>query len=117
PDDVPLQPLIERMALDARVESVQAVNLFRVLAHDDPLYRLQPTATLWHLDELHRFATGRNVRVAAIDSGVELDHPDLRGRVVLARNFVDTRVGVAEWHGTAVAGIIGARADNTVGIV
>jgi len=117
PEDLPLGPLIERMALDARVESVQAVNLFRVLAHDDPLYRLQPTATLWHLDELHRVATGRNVRVAAIDSGVELDHPDLRGRVVLARNFVDTRVGVAEWHGTAVAGIIGARADNTVGIV
>ena len=117
PENLPLGPLIERMALDARVESVQAVNLFRVLAHDDPLYHLQPTAGLWHLDELHRVATGKNVRVAAIDSGVELDHPDLSGRVVLARNFVDTRDGVAERHGTAVAGIIGARADNSVGIV
>ena len=117
PENLPLEPLIERMALDARVESVQAVNLFRVLAHDDPLYRLQPTAGLWHLDELHRVATGKNVRVAAIDSGVELDHPDLGGRVVLARNFVDARDGVAELHGTAVAGIIGARADNSVGIV
>lgn len=117
PEDVPLQPLIDRMSLDARVESVQLVNMFRVLAHDDPLYRLQPTATLWHLDELHRMATGRNVRVAAIDSGVELDHPDLRGRIVVARNFVDSREAVAELHGTAVAGIIGARADNSVGIV
>jgi hypothetical protein len=117
PEDLPLGPLIERMTLDARVESVQAVNLFRVLGHDDALYRLQPTATLWHLDELHRVATGKNVRVAAIDSGVELDHPDLSGRVVLARNFVDARDGVAERHGTAVAGIIGARADNSVGIV
>ena len=117
PEDLPLQPLIERMSLDARVESVQAVNLFRVLAHDDPLYRLQPTSTLWHLDELHLVATGRNVRVAAIDSGVELDHPDLRGRIALARNFVDSREAVAELHGTAVAGIIGARADNSVGIV
>jgi hypothetical protein len=117
PENLPLQPLIERMALDARVESVQVVNLFRVLAHDDPLYRLQPTATLWHLDELHRVATGRNVRVAAIDSGVELDHPDLRGRISIARNFVDSREAVSEFHGTAVAGIIGARADNSVGIV
>ncbi len=117
PDDVALQPLVDRIALDARVESVQAVNLFRVLAHDDPLYRLQPTATAWHLDELHRVATGRNVRIAAIDSGVELDHPDLRGRILLARNFVDGREGVAEMHGTAVVGIIGARADNSVGIV
>ena len=55
--------------------------------------------------------------MAAIDSGVEVDHPDLRGRIVLARNFVDTREAVAELHGTAVAGIIGARADNSVGIV
>jgi len=117
PEDLPLQPLIERMSNDARVESVQAMNLFRVLAHDDPLYRLQPTAGLWHLDELHRVATGRNVRVAAIDSAVEVDHPDLRGRIVLARNFVDARDAVAEVHGTAVAGIIGARADNSVGIV
>ena len=117
PEDLPLQPLIERIALDSRVESVQAVNSFRVLARDDPLYRLQPTATLWHLDELHRVATGRNVRVAAIDSGVELQHPDLRGRIALARNFVDGRGAVAELHGTAVVGIIGARADNNVGIV
>ena len=79
--------------------------------------RLQPTAGLWHLDELHRVATGKNVRVAAIDSGVELDHPDLNGRVALARNFVDARDWVAERHGTAIAGIIGARADNGVGIV
>jgi len=117
PDDVPLQPVIDRMALDARVESVQAVNFFRVLGHDDPLYRLQPTATAWHLDELHRVATGRDVRIAAIDSGVELDHPDLRGRILFARNFVDAREGVGEMHGTAVVGIIGARADNGVGIV
>jgi hypothetical protein len=117
PESLPLEPLIERMSLDARVESVQTVNVFRVLSHDDPLYPLQPTARLWRLDELHRVSTGKNVRVAAIDSGVELDHPDLIGRFVLARNFVDARDSVAELHGTAVAGIIGARADNRVGIV
>ena len=44
PESLPLEPLIERMSQDARVESVQAVNLFRVLSHDDPLYPLQPTA-------------------------------------------------------------------------
>jgi len=117
PENLPLESLIESMAADSRVESVQAVNLFRVLSHDDPLFPLQPTAARWHLDELHHVATGKNVRVAAIDSGVELDHPDLRGRIVVARNFVDTRDSVAELHGTAVAGIIGAGADNSIGIV
>jgi subtilisin family serine protease len=34
----------------------------------------------------------------------------------VARNLVDGRVDVAEFHGTAVAGVIAARADNGVGI-
>lgn len=109
-------PLVEEMSMDARVESVQSMKLFHVLSHDDPLYPLQPTAGVWHLEELHRVATGRFVRVAEIDSGVEVDHPDLRGRVAIERNFVDGRSAVAESHGTAVAGIIGARADDGIGI-
>jgi subtilisin family serine protease len=116
PPNVALDRIVEAMAHDARVESIQRMNLFRVLGHDDPLYPLQPAKAQWHLDELHAFATGRNVRVAAIDSGVDVDHPDLRGRVALARNFVDARPAVAEAHGTAVAGIIAARADDGVGI-
>jgi hypothetical protein len=114
---VPLAPLIDELAHDQRVESIQAMNLFHVLSHDDSLYSLQPTRTLWHLDELHHVATGAGVRVAAIDSGVELDHPDLRGRIALSRNFVDGQEFVAESHGTAVAGIIGARAGDGTGIV
>ena len=35
------------------------MNLFHVLAHNDPLYPLQPSAKLWHLAELHKIATGR----------------------------------------------------------
>jgi hypothetical protein len=114
---VAIGPLIDELASDDRVESIQGMNLFRVLAHDDPLYPLQPTKALWHLDEIHHVATGNGVRVAAIDSGVEVDHPDLRGRIALARNFVDGQEFVAESHGTAVMGIIGARADNGIGIV
>lgn len=108
--------LVSRLAGDPRVESAQRMNLFSALAHDDPLYPLQPSATQWHLDEVHRIATGRGVRIAEIDSGVEVDHPDLAGQVELARNLVDDRGDVAEMHGTAVAGIMVARADNALGI-
>ena len=111
-----LPRLVEQLSLDPRVESAQSMNLFRVLAHNDPLYPLQPSAKLWHLAELHKITTGRYVRVAEVDTGVELDHPDLSGRVALARNFVDGRQDVAEQHGTAVAGIIAARADDRLGI-
>ena len=117
PEEVAIEKLVENVALDARVDWVQSMNLFHVLSHNDPLYALQPTATLWHLAEIHQVATGKNVRVAQIDSGVESDHPDLRGQIAIARNFVDGRELVVETHGTAVAGIIAARADNGVGIV
>ena len=117
PENVAMGELVAAVARDARVEWIQSMNLYRMLAQDDPLLPLQPTAKLWRLSEIHRISTGKNVRVASIDSGVELDHPDLRGQILVARNFVDRQEGVAETHGTAVAGIIAAAAGNGVGIV
>lgn len=108
--------MAEQMSTDPRVESAQSMNLFRVLGHNDPLYPLQASAKLWHLAEVHKITTGKNVLVASIDTGVEIDHPDLRGQVTLARSFVDGSGFVPETHGTAIAGIIAARADDGVGI-
>ena len=111
-----LASLEEALARDPRVESVQRMQLFHVLAHNDRLYPLQPAAKAWHLAELHRLATGRHVRVAEVDTGVEVDHPDLAGRVLVQRNFVDESPEAGEAHGTQVAGIIAARADDAIGI-
>jgi subtilisin family serine protease len=47
---------------------------------------------------------------------VDAAHPDLRGRISERRNFVPGQRFVAERHGTAVAGILAARADDGVGI-
>lgn len=112
PDDV-----AARLARDPRVAWAQAMNLFQSLAHDDPLFSLQPAAREWQLDALHAAATGRGVRIAVIDSAVQLDHPDLLEQVAVSANFVGNRAYQAEVHGTAVAGIIAARADNHVGVV
>ncbi len=56
-------------------------------------------------------ATGEGVRVAVIDTGVDPDHPDLRGSVVAWRDFVH---GAPEpyddhGHGTQVAGIVAGK--------
>lgn len=116
--DVPLERVLDALAHDARVEWAQALGEYRGLdAGNDPLYPLQPAAQAWHLADLHRISTGRNVTVAVIDSGVDVAHPDLSGQVALYRNFVDDAPDVAEPHGTAIAGIIGARAGNGIGIV
>jgi subtilisin family serine protease len=85
-------------------------------SHNDPLYPAQPAAREWRLASLHRLATGRGVTVAVVDSRVEATHPDLVGQVAILQDFVADRPGGGEAHGTAVAGIIAAKADNGLGV-
>jgi subtilisin family serine protease len=114
----PLHPadVASRLASEPGVAWAQPMNVFRPLGHDDPLFGQQPAAGQWHLSQLHQAAAGRGVRVAVVDSGVQADHPDLAGQLDARLNLVTGRPEAAEIHGTAVAGIIAARADNHVGI-
>ncbi|GAB3096931.1 S8 family peptidase [Lysobacter terrae] len=117
------------LARDPRVESTQPLQRFRTLAtaapraRGDPFYRAQPAATRWHLAQLHLRTTGAGVNVAVVDTAVAAHHPDLLGQVAVQRDFVvgDGVVArehkTAERHGTEVAGVIAARADNGLGIV
>jgi subtilase-type serine protease len=66
--------------------------------------------------------TGRGVRVAVVDSGIDGNHPEFAGRTGLGTNFAES--SVTAWgdcansvdagcgHGTHVAGIIGANRDG-----
>jgi subtilisin family serine protease len=117
------EEVVRRLASDPRVSSVQTIETFEVLAEqkpwNDPYAHLQHSAEALHLEQAHRWATGKGVKIAVIDTGVDLDHPDLRGRVVKAQNFVDQgeRSFTTDFHGTAVAGVIAAAANNEIGIV
>ena len=82
----------------------------------DPLMPVQPAAAKWRLSDLHEVATGRGVTVAVIDSKVETYHPDLSGQFVADRNFVEVRSRAPEKHGTGIAGVIGAKTGNGLGI-
>jgi len=101
-----------KLAADPRVEWAQPMGEFRGLEDGDPLYPVQPAARSWDLRELHRSATGRNVAVAVIDSGIASQHPALKGQVVEQENFVDENPYAAEAHGTAVGAIIAARSGQ-----
>lgn len=115
-----------RVAASAHVSLAQPIQVFSAQAAggeasapaNDPYAHLQHAATELNLAGAHRHATGRGVRIGVVDTGVDVDHPDLRGRVAQARNFVDRgeQTFTSDIHGTAVAGAIAA-GRNQVGIV
>jgi hypothetical protein len=106
------------LAADPEVAWSEPMRIYRGQgkAPNDPLYALQPAAREWRLTDLHAIATGRNVRVAVVDSMVDARHPDLAGQVEVSQNFVADHPGGPEEHGTGVAGIIAALPDNGVGM-
>jgi subtilisin family serine protease len=120
PDGRSTEAAAEQVAHDADVQWAEPMALYtargQAASHNDPLYAAQPAAALWHLGELHRIASGRGTRVAVVDSGIDGNQPDLAGQLAANRNFVTGQRLVPEQHGTAVAGIIAAKADNRIGI-
>lgn len=103
---------------DERVASVQPMNTFRVLASGDPYLPLQTSIGAMHVGPAHRWSTGRGVRIAVIDTGVDATHPDLAGQVEETADMTGKGLDAfaADVHGTAVAGVIAAAGGNGQGI-
>jgi Ca2+-binding RTX toxin-like protein/subtilisin family serine protease len=94
----------------------------------DPLRAAQWYLDATHIDELNNQFTGAGVTVAIVDDGIDSSHPDLAENYSF-RYSLDTQfdtqdgrpkypklIGPSDDHGTAVAGIIGAVANNETGI-
>jgi subtilisin family serine protease len=130
------QRLAEDIARDEDVEWAQPVRRYQTRAstansaapakiaatdtaprYNDPLFPVAPVAKHWRLASLHRFATGKGVTIAVIDTRIDARHPDLDGQVAVEQDFVVGHAAGPEDHGTAVAGVIAAKADNRLGMV
>jgi subtilisin family serine protease len=108
--------VLEALNADPRVAWAQPLQLYRALAQPDIP---EDGDAAWYLPALHAIASGRGVVVAEVDTGVDLEHPNLVGQWSGPRDFVGNGRFDTELHGTAVAGLIVARASaatETIGV-
>ena len=78
-------------------------------------------SSMYHLntlsiDKAQRLAGKNKVRVGVIDTGVEVNHPELKNKVVVNKNAMNPlKKGQADVHGTHVSGIIAGEKGNGIG--
>ncbi|MHC4959694.1 MAG: S8 family peptidase [Planctomycetota bacterium] len=116
---------------------VEPVYIYRPCREpDDEYYNLQWHYRMIRLPQAWDITTGSNdVIVAVIDTG-ETSHPDLTARTISGYDFIsdpfsaqdgngidpfpidqgDNPWGESSWHGTHVAGTVGAQTNNGVGV-
>jgi subtilisin family serine protease len=115
------ESVLATLSHDPRVKLAQALQDFstRSQPYNDPYVELQRGFQQMDVPDAQRWSQGEGVRVAIIDTGADTEHPDLRGRVAVADNFVDSdaRRFRSDRHGTEMAGVIAAVANNREGIV
>ena len=113
--------ILAALARDQRVKLAQPLQTFttRTEVYNDPYVSLQQGFQLMDIADAHPLSRGDGVRIALIDTGADVMHPDLHGRIGATRNLVDTddRQFRRDIHGTEVAGVIAAIANNREGIV
>lgn len=120
PDNQSVSDVIAHLKTDQRIQLVQQNQVFAGLRSQagDAYAALSYAPKMLGVDDAHQVSTGKGVSVTVIDTGADKNHPDLKGQVEVTRNFVEGgEVSFSQdKHGTAVLGVISARADDGIGI-
>ncbi len=110
PDPIPNLAQLQEQESHANLQVGATVPLTQ------PVVSEPDTLSIIKADVAQEQYTGRDVRVAIIDSGIDLSHPDLQGVMLkgpdgkpLYRDFTNTDLTDTVGHGTACAGTIVAQ--------
>ncbi len=105
---------------DSRLASLRADSRVDFVAPDTKVSTFDSAGTgIGRVRAVDKANNGTGVNVAVIDTGIDLDHPDLAANIVGGTNCSKGNRGVYDdvnGHGTHVAGVIAA-ADNGAGVV
>jgi len=112
-DGTSVAAVIRSLAGEARIAGAQPNYLFAQEGMDRAERTSPPggnppqyVVAKLHLPDAHRLATGRDILVAVIDSGIDTTHPDLAGAVAASFDVLGPHEN--NFHGTAIAGAIAA---------
>ena len=112
------------MKSQSNVEEFEPVNLVKLekiqgSKANDPELKKQYHLDMINMNKAWSVTTGVNkIKIAIVDTGIDLNHPDLKSKIVQGANIVDPNQKPMDdnGHGTHVAGIAAAATDNKVGV-
>lgn len=125
---------LEVRQADLETSSEPVIVRIQGTSGDEPIYRLPPikretvyvglSQTMdWGLEvfgipAVWKSSRGKGAKVAVLDTGVDLNHPDLQGQILDAKDFTGSPSGPQDvnGHGTHCSGIIAAL-DNSLGVI
>ncbi len=122
--------IVEQLKLDPDVIHVQPNFIYKsFLTPNDTLFSQQYAPTMVKLPQAWSITTGnKNTIIAIIDTGVQITHPDLVNQIwsnpgnssIKGVNFITNPISFDpsddDGHGTHVAGIAAAQANNNKGV-
>ncbi|SEJ17552.1 S8 family serine peptidase [Frateuria terrea] len=121
------EAMLQALGRDARVALAEPLHEYDTYAdpppraqhYNDPYAQLQRGFVETDAALAHSLSQGQGARIAVVDTGVDVAHPELQGHIRAVQNLVDedTRTFRGDRHGTEVAGIIAATGNNHQGIV
>ncbi|GAA3197019.1 MULTISPECIES: type VII secretion-associated serine protease mycosin [Streptomyces] len=119
-------PLRAAAALTTALTAALAPLLTAAPARADGIRAQEWALEAIHAQDAWKTTKGKGVTVAVLDTGVDADHPDLRGSVAPAEDLIGFGAGPSDpqWavHGTGMAGIIAGhghgpeKSDGVLGI-
>jgi subtilisin len=105
---------LQLLRADANIESIEPD---RIISLSTCFSVVNPRLITWNTEKVG-YGDGRGKTAWIIDSGIDLDHPDLNVDVSRSRSFLSDQTSAEDrnGHGTHVAGIIGAK-NNNIGML